>query len=61
MDRVEYPNGEDDGFKLGCNCGWAGRLIRRWYANKNQLVSDWNSYILDGEIKEDTDESLTPS
>ena len=43
---VTYEKGDDEGYKIGCSCGWAGRLIRRWYSNKNKLISDWNSYII---------------
>lgn len=52
-DIVQYEKGEDEGFKVGCGCGWAARSIRRWYANKNQLIEKWNSLIDDGEIIED--------
>ena len=51
-----YPNGnEDEAYRVGCNCGWAARRIRKWYSNKVQLIGDWNSYILDADYKEITE------
>lgn len=50
VSTVSYQKGEDDGYKVGCQCGWAGRLLRKWYSNKNKLIEDWNDHILEAEI-----------
>ena len=39
-----------------CNCGWAGRLLRKWSSNKMKLIDEWNSLIQDGEYSEIKDE-----
>ena len=52
LSTVDYQKGQDDGFKVVCNCGWASRLLSKWYANKTKLINEWNSYILEGEFKE---------
>lgn len=48
--RVGYPKGEDDGYKVICACGWAGRSVHGWYANKGKLIEKFNGLILDEEI-----------
>ena len=46
-DVVQYDKCEDEGFRVGCNCGWAGRRIRKWYPNLNRLIEDYNDFIHD--------------
>lgn len=47
---VQYPNGEDDGYKVACQCGWAARLLSGWYPNKARLIEKWNNYIIDADV-----------
>lgn len=50
VSTVSYPNGDDDGYKVACQCGWAARLLRKWSPNKAQLIEEWNSYIIDADV-----------
>ena len=50
VSTVGYPNGDDDGYKIICQCGWAARLLRKWSPNKARLVEEWNSYIIDADV-----------
>lgn len=45
--RVSYENGEDEGYRPLCKCGWAWRSIRKWYSNKAQLIQDYNTLIVE--------------
>ena len=42
---VGYPAGDDDGYKIACQCGWASRAIHGWFSNKAQLIEKWNDLI----------------
>ena len=50
--KVSYEKGDDDGYRVGCQCGWAGRRVSKWYSNKQKLIDAWNSYIIEGEFQE---------
>ena len=47
---VQYPNGEDEGYKVACQCGWAARLLHGWEDNKARLIEKWNQYIIDADV-----------
>ena len=49
---VKFEKAEDDGYKIMCNCGWAGRQLRKWYSNKMKLIEAWNELIQEGEFTE---------
>ena len=53
---VQFEKAEDEGYKIMCNCGWAGRALRKWSSNKIKLIDEWNSLIQDGEYSEIEDE-----
>lgn len=44
---VTFDKGDDEGYKVACQCGWAARRIRKWYPNKVKLIEDWNDLIKD--------------
>ena len=50
--QVKFENGEDEGYKPLCNCGWAGRSIHGWYSNRMNLIEKWNSLIIDADFTE---------
>ena len=47
VSTVQFEKAEDDGYKILCDCGWAGRQLRKWYGNKTLLIKDWNNLIND--------------
>ena len=50
---VTFQNGKDDeGYRVGCNCGYCQQKIGCWYSNKNKLIKYWNSLMVDGEFME---------
>ena len=49
---IQFEKAEDEGYKIMCNCGWAGRALRKWSSNKIKLIDEWNSLIQDGEYSE---------
>ena len=49
---VQFEKAEDEGYKIMCDCGWAGRALRKWSSNKMKLIEEWNSFIQDGEYSE---------
>lgn len=49
VSQVKFDKAEDEGYKIMCNCGWAGRTLRKWSSNKIKLIDEWNSLIQDGE------------
>jgi len=56
VSQVKFDKAEDEGYKIMCNCGWAGRVLRKWSSNKIKLIDEWNSLIQDGEYSEIKDE-----
>ena len=52
VSQVQFEKAEDDGYKILCNCGWAGRQLRKWYSNKAKLTEEWNELIQEGEFTE---------
>lgn len=50
VSTVQYPMGEDDGYKVACQCGWAARVIRGWRSNKGKLTEEWNDLIQDADV-----------
>lgn len=47
---VQYPKGEDIGYKMACQCGWAARLMCGWESNKVRLIQKWNDLIKDADV-----------
>ena len=52
VSQVKFDKAEDEGYKIMCDCGWAGRALRKWSSNKMKLIEEWNSLIQDGEYSE---------
>jgi len=42
---VSYPKGDDTGYKVACQCGWAARHLHGWESNKARLIEKWNQDI----------------
>lgn len=55
-DQIDFLNGVDEGYHIGCNCGRSALLLNKWYSNKNKLIVDWNDRILDASFEEIKDE-----
>ena len=49
---VQFEKADDEGYKILCDCGWAGRQLRGWYSNKTKLIEKWNELIQEGEFTE---------
>ena len=48
----QFEKADDEGYKILCDCGWAGRQLRGWYSNKIKLIEKWNELIQEGEFTE---------
>ena len=47
LSTASFLKGDDDAYKIICQCGWAARQMHGWYPNKAKLIEKWNSYIND--------------
>ena len=52
VSQVKFDKAEDEGYKIMCNCGWAGRALRKWSSNKMKLIEEWNELIQEGKFTE---------
>lgn len=43
VEEVDFMDGRDEAYRIACNCGRAYFRLHGWYANMNQLITDWNN------------------
>ena len=52
VDEIDFPKGKDEGYKIGCQCGFSTHILHKWYSNKTSLIWDWNERIIDAEFED---------